>query len=137
MKKVAGTLRLDLSSYHELESFAQFGSDLDEATKAKLDRGRRTEEVLKQPVHSPVAVQKQVLILFALTRGFLDKIAVDDIKEYEASLSEYFDANHSDLLQTIKEKGTLPDEDTFKSAVSEFTENFLASKSDSDSKQEK
>ncbi|WP_338231399.1 F0F1 ATP synthase subunit alpha [Companilactobacillus muriivasis] len=139
MKKVAGTLRLDLSSYHELESFAQFGSDLDEATKAKLDRGRRTEEVLKQPVHSPVSVQKQVLILFALTRGFLDKIKVEDLKEYETSLSEYFDANHPDLLQTIKDKGTLPDEDKFKAAVSEFTENFLASKSgeadNADSKQ--
>ena len=75
--------------------------------------------------------------MFALTRGFLDKIDVDNIKEYETSLSEYFDANHADLLQTIKEKGTLPDEDKFKAAVKDFTENFLASKSgtDSDSKQ--
>ncbi|WP_125769717.1 F0F1 ATP synthase subunit alpha [Companilactobacillus furfuricola] len=128
MKKVAGTLRLDLSSYRELESFAQFGSDLDEATKAKLDRGARTVEVLKQPVHSPMPVEKQVLILFALTRGFLDKIKIDDILDYEASLSEFFDANHPDLLKTIKETGALPDEDAMKSGVDEFTQNYLASK---------
>ncbi|MCH4008482.1 F0F1 ATP synthase subunit alpha [Companilactobacillus sp.] len=129
MKKVAGTLRLDLSSYRELESFAQFGSDLDEATKAKLDRGARTVEVLKQPVHAPMPVEHQVLILFALTRGFLDKVKVDDILGYEASLSEYFEANHADLLKTIKDTGALPDEDAMKAGVDEFTKNFLASKS--------
>ncbi|KRL65641.1 F0F1 ATP synthase subunit alpha [Companilactobacillus versmoldensis DSM 14857 = KCTC 3814] len=129
MKKVAGTLRLNLSSYRELESFAQFGSDLDDATKAKLDRGARTVEVLKQPVHSPMPVEKQVLILFALTRGFLDQIKVDNVLEYEASLSEYFEANHADLLKHIKDTGTLPDEEAMKSGVKEFTENYVASKS--------
>ncbi|WP_129044807.1 F0F1 ATP synthase subunit alpha [Companilactobacillus metriopterae] len=128
MKKVAGTLRLDLSSYRELESFAQFGSDLDAATKSKLDRGRRTVEVLKQPVHSPITVEKQVLILFALTRGFLDNVEVEDIQEYESSLSEFFESNHQDLLDTIKNEGVLPDEDKMKSGIDDFTKNFIASK---------
>ena len=84
MKKVAGTLRLDLASYRELESFAQFGSDLDKATKAKLDRGARTVEVLKQDFNKPLKVEKQVAILYALTRGFLDDIPVKDISRFEA-----------------------------------------------------
>ena len=84
MKKVAGTLRLDLASYRELESFAQFGSDLDEATQAKLDRGARTVEVLKQDLNKPIKVEKQVAILYALTRGFLDDIPVEDIRRFEA-----------------------------------------------------
>ncbi len=92
MKKVAGTLRLDLASYHELESFAQFGSDLDEATQAKLNRGARTVEVLKQGLHSPLSVSKQVLILYALTHGFLDKIELDDIAKFESGLFDSFDA---------------------------------------------
>mgnify|MGYP000040161132 CR=1 FL=1 len=79
MKKVAGTLRLDLASYRELEAFTQFGSDLDAATQAKLNRGRRTVEVLKQPLHKPIPVEKQVLILYALTHGFLDSVPVDQI----------------------------------------------------------
>ena len=78
MKKVAGTLRIDLASYRELEAFTQFGSDLDAATQAKLNRGRRTIEVLKQPLHKPLAVEKQVLILYALTNGFLDSVPIDD-----------------------------------------------------------
>ena len=81
MKKVAGTLRVDLASYRELESFAQFGSDLDQATQAKLNRGRRTVEVLKQPLHKPLPVEDEVLILYALTHGFLDAIPVPDIQD--------------------------------------------------------
>ncbi|MDA3101529.1 F0F1 ATP synthase subunit alpha, partial [Staphylococcus pseudintermedius] len=79
MKKVAGTLRLDLASYRELESFAQFGSDLDEATASKLERGKRTVEVLKQDQNKPLPVEHQVLIIYALTRGYLDDIPVVDI----------------------------------------------------------
>ena len=86
MKKVAGTLRLDLASYRELESFAQFGSDLDKATQAKLDRGARTVEVLNKIFNKPLTVEKQVAILYALTRGFLDDIPVNDIHRFE---SEY------------------------------------------------
>ena len=83
MKKVAGTLRTDLTAYRELESFAQFGSDLDQATQAKLNRGQRTVEVLKQPLHDPIPVEKQVLILYALTHGYLDDITVEDISRFQ------------------------------------------------------
>ena len=86
MKKVAGTLRLDLASYRELEAFTQFGSDLDAATQAKLNRGRRTIEVLKQPLHKPLPVEKQVVILYALTHGFLDSVPVDQILDFEEAL---------------------------------------------------
>src|SRR5699024_4750211 len=79
MKKVAGTLRLDLASYRELEAFAQFGSDLDAATQAKLNRGERTVEILKQGLHEPLPVEKQVMIIYALTKGYLDDIPVKDI----------------------------------------------------------
>ena len=87
MKKVAGTLRTDLASYRELESFAQFGSDLDQATQKRLARGRRTVEVLKQPLHKPVPVEKQVVLLYALTHGFLDAVPVDDIGRHAGALA--------------------------------------------------
>ena len=127
MKKVAGTLRLDLASYRELESFAQFGSDLDEATQAKLNRGRRTVEVLKQPLHAPLAVEKQVVILYALTHGFLDTVVVDDILNYQDRLFEFMDNNHAELLQEIATTGQLPDTDKLDAAISEFAESYQAS----------
>ena len=102
MKKVAGTLRTDLAAYRELESFAQFGSDLDQATQAKLNRGRRTVEVLKQPLHDPIPVEKQVLILYALTHGYLDSIPVEDIARYEQEIYDNFDSSHADLLKHIR-----------------------------------
>ncbi|ANZ63317.1 F0F1 ATP synthase subunit alpha [Secundilactobacillus paracollinoides] len=124
MKKVAGTLRLDLASYHELEAFAQFGSDLDDVTQAKLNRGARTVEVLKQPLHSPLSVKKQVLILYALDEGFLDKVELDDIAKFESDLFDFFDSNHADILKGIADTGNLPDEDTFKAAIKEFADTF-------------
>ena len=120
MKKVAGTLRLDLASFRELEAFTQFGSDLDAATQAKLNRGRRTVEVLKQPLHEPLAVQYQVLILYALTHGFLDTVPVDDILAFESQLFDFFDANHKDLLETIVTTKDLPAEDLLDAAIQEF-----------------
>ncbi|MDU6698643.1 MAG: F0F1 ATP synthase subunit alpha, partial [Streptococcus salivarius] len=102
MKKVAGTLRLDLASYRELEAFTQFGSDLDAATQAKLNRGRRTIEVLKQPLHKPLPVEKQVVILYALTHGFLDSVPVDQILDFEEALYDYFDSHHEDIFETIR-----------------------------------
>ncbi|MCF6515768.1 F0F1 ATP synthase subunit alpha [Lactobacillus sp. S2-2] len=137
MKKVAGTLRLDLASYHELESFAQFGSDLDEATKAKLDRGARTVEVLKQGLHSPLPVEKQVLILYSLTHGYLDKINVDDVLKFEKEIFEAFDASHSDLLNEIKTTGNLPDEDKFDTAVKDFADNFQPSTTNTEASESK
>ncbi|WP_043029179.1 F0F1 ATP synthase subunit alpha, partial [Streptococcus suis] len=102
MKKVAGTLRIDLASYRELEAFTQFGSDLDAATQAKLNRGRRTVEVLKQPLHKPLPVEKQVLILYALTNGFLDSVPIDDILAFEEELYAYFDLHYDGLLDVIR-----------------------------------
>lgn len=127
MKKVAGTLRLDLASFRELESFAQFGSDLDEATQAKLNRGRRTVEVLKQPLHKPLPVEKQVLILYALTHGFLDPVKVDDILPYQDGLFDYFDANHKDLLDEIANTGKLPETEKLDAAIKEYAATFQAS----------
>ncbi|WP_268913275.1 F0F1 ATP synthase subunit alpha [Lentilactobacillus sp. SPB1-3] len=124
MKKVSGTLRLDLASYHELESFAQFGSDLDDATKAKLDRGARTVEVLKQPIHSPIPVEKQVVILYALTHGFLDKIEIEDVLRYESELFDFFDQSHKDLLDSIVKTGQLPEEADMDAAIKDFEQTF-------------
>ncbi len=120
MKKVAGTLRIDLASYRELEAFTQFGSDLDAATQAKLNRGRRTVEVLKQPLHKPLPVEKQVLILYALTNGFLDSVPIDDILAFEEELYAYFDLHHDSLLDTIRITKELPDTDELSAAIQEF-----------------
>ncbi|CAM3399370.1 F0F1 ATP synthase subunit alpha [Lactobacillus paragasseri] len=128
MKKVAGTLRVDLASYRELESFAQFGSDLDQATQAKLNRGRRTVEVLKQPLHKPLPVEDEVLILYALTHGFLDAITVPDIQRYELELYDYFASNYNDLLDVIRTTGDLPEEDKLNEALKNFNEGFSISK---------
>ncbi|MFN7252097.1 MAG: F0F1 ATP synthase subunit alpha [Anaerobacillus sp.] len=128
MKKVAGTLRLDLASYRELEAFAQFGSDLDKATQAKLNRGARTVEVLKQGLHEPLAVEKQVLILFALTKGFIDDIAIEDVKRFEEELYTHFDHNNKNLLEQIRSTGKLPDETELKAAIEAFKKNFVSSK---------
>src|SRR5699024_10689198 len=98
MKKVAGTLRLDLAAFRELEAFAQFGSDLDKATQAKLNRGERTVEVLKQGLHEPLPAEKQVMILFALTRGLLDDIAVEDVVRFESEFHVCIDTNGQEVL---------------------------------------
>ncbi|ABX26937.1 F0F1 ATP synthase subunit alpha [Lactobacillus helveticus] len=127
MKKVAGTLRTDLAAYRELESFAQFGSDLDQATQAKLNRGQRTVEVLKQPLHDPIPVEKQVLILYALTHGYLDSIPVEDISRFQNELFDNFDSSHADLLKTIRETGKLPDDKKLSAAIEEFSESFAPS----------
>lgn len=120
MKKVAGTLRIDLASYRELEAFTKFGSDLDAATQAKLNRGRRTVEVLKQPVHKPLPVEKQVTILYALTHGFLDTVPVDDIVRFEEEFHAFFDAQHPEILETIRDTKDLPEEAVLDAAITEF-----------------
>ena len=120
MKKVAGTLRLDLASYRELEAFTQFGSDLDAATQAKLNRGRRTIEVLKQPLHKPRPVEKQVVILYALTHGFLDSVPVDQILDFEEALYDYFDSHHEDIFETIRTTKDLPEESVLNEAIQAF-----------------
>lgn len=120
MKKVAGTLRIDLASYRELEAFTQFGSDLDAATQAKLNRGRRTVEVLKQPLHKPLPVEKQVLILYALTNGYLDSVPIDDILAFEEELYAYFDLHYDNLLDVIRTTKDLPDTDDLDAAIQTF-----------------
>ncbi|AXI67770.1 F0F1 ATP synthase subunit alpha [Streptococcus suis] len=120
MKKVAGTLRIDLASYRELEAFTQFGSDLDAATQAKLNRGRRTVEVLKQPLHKPLPVEKQVLILYALTNGYLDSVPIDDILAFEEELYAYFDLHYDGLLDVIRTTKDLPDTDELNAAIQAF-----------------
>ncbi|HJE18721.1 F0F1 ATP synthase subunit alpha [Aliicoccus persicus] len=124
MKKVAGTLRLDLAAFRELESFAQFGSDLDEATAAKLARGQRTVEVLKQPEFSPVPVEKQVAILYALVNGHLDDVPVQDITRFESEFYAWLDANQPELLNGIRDTKALPDNDAYEAAMAGFKKVF-------------
>ena len=124
MKKVSGTLRLDLASYRELESFAQFGSDLDPATREKLERGKRTVEVLKQDLHKPLPVEKQVMILYALTHGYLDDVEVKDIHRFEQELYAYLDAHETETVKHIVETKDLPDEKVMNEAIEAFKKTF-------------
>jgi len=130
MKKVAGTLKLIYSQYRELQSFAQFGSDLDADTKAHLDQGARIVEVLKQDRNSPVPVEKQVAILYATIHNMLGDIAVENIKEYEAQLYSYLDSEPAgrDAMQAIRDTGDLSQEteEKLKTALEEFTKKFQA-----------
>ncbi|HFI0861189.1 TPA: F0F1 ATP synthase subunit alpha [Streptococcus suis] len=125
MKKVAGTLRIDLASYRELEAFTQFGSDLDAATQAKLNRGRRTVEVLKQPLHKPLPVEKQVLILYALTNGYLDSVPINDILAFEEELYAYFDLHYDNLLDVIRTTKDFPDTDELNTAIQTFKDQSI------------
>ena len=124
MKKVSGTLRLDLASYRELESFAQFGSDLDPATREKLERGKRTVEVLKQDLHKPIPVEKQVMILYALTHGFLDDVEVKDIHRFEQELYAYLDAHENEAVKHIKETKDLPATEVMDEVIAAFKKTF-------------
>jgi F-type H+/Na+-transporting ATPase subunit alpha len=124
MSKVSGTLRLDLASYRELEAFAQFGSDLDKATQAKLNRGARTVEVLKQGLHKPLKVEHQVAILYALTRGYIDDVAVEDVSRFEEALYAHMEANSKDVLDQIKTTGKLPEGDSLDEAIKAFKKTF-------------
>ena len=105
MKAVAGTLKLDLAQFRELEAFATFGSELDAVSKAQLERGYRLVELLKQPLNSPMAVEEQVVVIFAGTRGYLDDVAVGDVKRFESELVEYVRSGHGALLEEIKSAG--------------------------------
>jgi len=128
MRKVAGTLRLDLAQYRELQAFAQFGSDLDKATQARLTRGERLVELLKQDQYEPMPVEHQVVSLFAGTRGYLDDLPIKDVRRFERELIAYFEAEKSDLLNEIRTTGKLPDEQAMKDAVETFKRGFQSSK---------
>ena len=127
MKKVAGTLKLLYSQYRELQGFAQFGSDLDADTKARLDQGTRIVEVLKQDRNSPVAVELQVAIIFAVVNNMLKEIAIEDIGAFERELFEYLTATKEDLLASIRESGQLTEETTeeLKASINAVKEKFL------------
>jgi len=126
MKKVAGTLKLDLAQYRELEAFAKFGSDLDEATQSQLTRGSRLLEILKQKQYSPIDTEKQIALIFAGSKGFLDKIDIDRLSEFEEKLYDFLDASHSEILSNIRESGIISDEDSdkLKNALSDFAKGF-------------
>ena len=134
MKKVAGTLKLIYSQYRELQSFAQFGSDLDADTKARLEQGARIVEVLKQSQNAPVPVEKQVAILYAVTKGILEKVNVEDLSEYESGLYTYLDADAAGLevMQLISSTGKLEPEteEKLRHVLETYTENFLNTRPD-------
>ena len=125
MKKVSGTLRIDLASYRELEAFTQFGSDLDAATQQKLNRGKRTVEVIKQDVHRPLPIEQQVSILFALTHGVLDSIPIERLKDFEKALYHHLEHEHADILASIRDEEKIPDEEAFYQVIDKFKQIHL------------
>ncbi len=125
MKSVAGTLKLDLAQFRELEAFATFGSELDAVSRAQLDRGQRLVELLKQPLNSPMAVEEQVVSISAGTTGAIDDIPVDEVRRFERELLEWVRTRHSSLLAGIRDTGNLP-ADELKAAISDFKAQFLA-----------
>jgi F-type H+-transporting ATPase subunit alpha len=131
MRQVAGTLRLDLAQYRELAAFAQFGSDLDKSTQAQLTRGARLVEILKQSQYEPLPVERQIAIIFAGTNGYLDNVAVSDLRVFEIDLYKYIETRHPDLFKGIAEKKQLDDQlkASLKQAVEEFAGDFAARKS--------
>ena len=128
MKSVAGTLRLDLAQYRELEAFAKFGSDLDKATLSQLTRGERMVEILKQNQYVPMDVEKQIAIIFAASKGHLDDLDIEEISDFETGLFEYLDANASDSLASIVNEGTISEEtgEELEKAISDFKVGFKA-----------
>jgi F-type H+-transporting ATPase subunit alpha len=123
MKQVAGTLRLDLAQFRELQAFAQFGSDLDKATQAQLARGQRLTEILKQPQYQPMDVEKQVLVIWAATNGYVDDVAVEDVRKFEIELLNFVQNSHPGLLANISEKKNLTDDikKDLKQVLEDFT----------------
>ena len=130
MKQVAGTLRLDLAQFRELAAFAQFGSDLDAATKAQIDRGQRMTEVLKQPQYTPYPVEEQVMVIFAAVNGFLDDLEVDEVVPFEHGLVNYLRTTYADLGRDIVAKKKLEEstEEALKQAIAEYKERFKAAR---------
>ena len=122
VKKVSGTLRLDLASYKELEAFTQFGSDLDEATKAKLERGKRTVEILKQNLHESVSSEKLALIIYTLTHGYLDDVEMEEILPYEKAFYRYLDTNEeaNALIKEIEQTKDLPEQEKIDKVIKTF-----------------
>jgi F-type H+-transporting ATPase subunit alpha len=131
MRQVAGSLRLDLAQFRELQAFSQFGSDLDKSTQAQLNRGKRLVEILKQPQYRPLQVEKQVVIVYAAINGYLDSVDVEDLSRYEEELYRFLETSHQDLLTTIATKKTLDDDlkNTMNEAFKEFGQTFVGAHS--------
>jgi len=128
MKSVAGTLRLDLAQFRELEAFAKFGSDLDKSTLAQLTRGERMVEILKQNQYVPMDVEKQVSIIYAASKGYLDDLNVEQVSDFETGLFNYLEANVSDVLASIVSEGKITDDISaaLDKAITEFKQGFTA-----------
>jgi len=126
MKSVAGTLRLDLAQYRELEAFAKFGSDLDKNTQAQLTRGERMVEILKQGQYVPMKVENQVAVIFAVSKGYLDNIPVEKVSDYESGLFDYLEANNKKDLESLVAEGVISDEmsKSLEKSISDFTKGF-------------
>ena len=126
MKSVAGTLRLDLAQYRELEAFAKFGSDLDKNTQAQLTRGERMVEILKQGQYVPMSVENQVAVIFAASKGYLDQVPVEKLVEFESGLFDYLEANNLDDLKLLAKEGVLSDEmgEHLEKSISDFSKGF-------------
>ena len=131
MKTAVGTLKSDLQQFRELEAFAAFGSDLDAVSKAQLERGYRLTELLKQGINSPMSVQDQCVVIFAGTRGYLDAIAVEDVRSFEDGLLDWFRTRHAGMLAGIVSTGKIDDEDAFDAAVKAFAAQFQGTSVDS------
>jgi F-type H+-transporting ATPase subunit alpha len=127
MRSVAGTLKIDLAQFRDLESFATFGSELDKASQQQLDRGYRLTELLKQGQNAPVPVEEQVVAIYAGTRGWLDTVPVEDVTRFEAELLTDFRAKHADLLAQIRDTLALPDTDQLDAAMKSFLDSFSPS----------
>jgi F-type H+-transporting ATPase subunit alpha len=125
MKAVAGTLKLDLAQYRELEAFATFGSELDAVSKAQLERGARLVELLKQGLHEPMAVEEQIVSIYAGTNGYLDDIETSDVKRFEVELLDFIRTRHADLVNTVRNSGAMPEGDLLKNAVTDFKAQFV------------
>jgi F-type H+-transporting ATPase subunit alpha len=124
MRVVAGTLKIDLAQFRDLEAFATFGSELDKASQAQLDRGYRLTELLKQGLNEPLAVEEQVVVIYAGTHGHADEIAIGEVQRFERELRSHFRARHADLLQQIRETGQLPPDEAMDAAIKELTTQF-------------
>jgi F-type H+/Na+-transporting ATPase subunit alpha len=130
MRQVAGSLKLELAQYRELAAFAQFGSDLDKATQAQLNRGQRLVEILKQPQFQPLGFGRQIAIIFAGTNGYIDDLPIDQVRDFETELYKYLDAINPNLTKSIEEKKTLDDalKADLKKTLDDFKKTFVASR---------
>ncbi len=127
MKAVSGSMKIDLAQFRDLEAFATFGSELDKTSQSQLDRGYRLTELLKQGLNAPMPVEEQIIVIFAGTRGWLDSVAVEDVRRFEQELLTTFRAKHADLLNEIRTTGKLPDVELINNALKSFLDGFSAS----------